>query len=653
MNDLNLTAVMEPRYVLTIQDQSVVVGSDFNLTLQENSAPLKLTLGLQGQKGIQGDVGPQGPVGPAGPAGTDGTDGVSFAFDGTDTFANRNLYDAEVVGWRFLASDTGEIYVRLDPTGWSAPIQLKGDTGPQGPQGIQGVQGPIGPQGNPGADGQGFTVDAYAELVNLGTYDNEAEGFSVVDPVTGLLYIRYSVAGTWTNGIQFVGPEGPTGPIGPAGPTGAPGAAGADGADFAFDAVGTLPEKNLYNAQPEGFTFLDEVNGNFYVRNDATIGAWTNAIPFQGPTGPQGAQGDAGISAYDLAVSQQGFVGSVSDWLTTLTAYGVAVSNGFVGTQADWLIHINAYGIAVQNGYLGTQAQWLQDMTAYGIAVLNGYAGTEPEWLIHINAYGRALDNGFVGTELEWLDSLTAYGVAQSNGYAGTKAAWLTSLTAYGVAVDNGFVGTEPEWLTHISAYGVAVQNGFVGTELQWLDSLVGPIGPQGIQGLKGDTGQSLIPDAIDLFANRALYDTELEGFVFMASDTGLIYFRETVFNGTWSVGVPFRGPDGLPGDVTTRSLINTATYTVLNTDLQTGREIKKVDHAVGCAITVPAGLTNQEPCTFIQTNVGQITFAGAVGVTILSADSALLSRVQGSFVTLLPDGDTADLYYLTGDIVA
>jgi hypothetical protein len=199
----------------------------------------------------------------------------------------------------------------------------------------------------------------------------------------------------------------------------------------------------------------------------------------------------------------------------------------------------------------------------------------------------------------------------------------------------------------------VAVQNGFVGTELQWLDSLTGPQGPQGIQGVKGDTGQSLIPDAIDTFANRSLYDTELEGFVFMASDTGMLYFRETVFNGTWSVGVPFRGPEGLPGDITVRSTIDTATYTLLNTDLATGREIKRVDHATGCAITVPAGLTNTEPCTFIQTNAGQITMVQGVGVTIISTDSALLSRTQGSFITLLPDGDTPDLYYLTGDLTA
>lgn len=652
MTDLNLTAVMEPRYVLTIQDESIVVGEDFNLTLQQNSSPLTLTVGLQGQKGDKGDSGDVGPEGPEGPMGPAGADGVSFAFDAADVLANQATYDLEAPGFRLLTTDTGEIYVRLNPTGWSAPVQIrgaKGDTGDQGPQGIQGIQGP---QGNPGQDGEGFQVDAFDSVANLATYAAQPEGFSVVDPVTGLLYFRTSIPTEWTNGIQFVGPQGPAGAQGPQGLQGPAGVDGQNGADFAFDAIGLRFERNLYNSQLKGFTFLATDEGNMYVRSTDAIGTWTPAIPFQGPAGPTGNTGPAGPSAYQVAVDTLGYLGTEAEWLTSLTAYGVAVSNGFVGTQADWLVHINAYGIAVQNGYVGSQAQWLQDMTAYGIAVLNGYTGTEAQWLVHINAYGRALDNGFVGTELEWLDSLTAYGVAQSQGYVGTKAAWLTSLTAYGVAVDNGFVGTEPEWLTHISAYGVAVQNGFVGTELQWLDSLVGPQGIQGIQGIKGDTGQSLIPDAIDILTNRSLYDTELEGFVFMASDTGEVYFRETVFNGTWSVGVPFRGPDGLPGDTTVQSTINTATYTMLNSDFFTGREIKKVDHPTGCEITVPTGLTNKEPCTFIQKNDGQITIVAAPGVTIESADLAMTSRTKTSFLTLLPDDLVPDLYYLTGDIV-
>lgn len=758
MSELNLTAVLEPRYVLTVQNDFVAVDANFNLTLQQDTAPLAITVGLQGQKGEKGDTGltgAQGPQGIAGVDGIDGTDGIDaagvatygeiyatgasvpqtllptdakiLAFDlpgltsgMTSDFANDQIIVTTpgIYLIAFSASLTGPnnaniaftVYVNgirqndlqisktlgangtisavainghFQTTTPNETVEIRGKTldvsdqiviqeanlnvasiganGPQGEQGLQGIQGPIGPQGNPGETGTGFSVDAYDIQANLNLYDNQAVGFSVVDPVSGLLYIRINNPGEWTNGIQFVGDPGPTGATGPAGPQGPAGVDGAAGSDFSFDATGLRSERNLYNSQVVGFTFLATDEGVVYVRETSTIGVWTDGIAFTGPAGPAGPQGVQGISAYDVAVSTQGFLGTASEWLTTLTAYGVAVSNGFVGTQADWLIHINAYGIAVQNGYLGTQAQWLQDMTAYGIAVLNGFVGTEAQWLVHINAYGRAVQNGFAGTELQWLDTLTAYGVAQSAGYVGDKASWLKTLTAYGVAVSNGFVGTEPAWLTHISAYGVAVQNGFIGTESAWLASLIGPIGPQGIQGIQGETGHSLIPDAIDLLANRSLYDTELEGFIFMASDEGKIYFRETVFNGTWSAGVNYVGPagidgidgvDGLPGDVTVQAEITAATYTMLNTDFLTGREIKKVNHLTGSTLTVPSGLTNKEPCTFIQTNDGPITFAAGVGVTIVSMDSAFSTRTKASFATLLPDSVTPDLYYLTGDIV-
>jgi hypothetical protein len=52
--------------------------------------------------------------------------------------------------------------------------------------------------------------------------------------------------------------------------------------------------------------------------------------------------------------------------------------------------------------------------------------------------------------------------------------------------------------------------------------------------------GGSYPPDAAGLLANRGTYDAQPEGFSFLATDTGDLYFRETATPGTWSDPVPF-----------------------------------------------------------------------------------------------------------------
>ncbi len=72
---------------------------------------------------------------------------------------------------------------------------------------------------------------------------------------------------------------------------------------------------------------------------------------------------------------------------------------------------------------------------------------------------------------------------------------------------------------------------------------------------------------------------------------------------------------------------------------------------ATNITITVTAGLSAAAPCTFIQAGAGQLVFVPDTGVTIVSADSLLSTRVQGSFASLVPDLVTPDRYYMTGDI--
>ena len=93
-----------------------------------------------------------------------------------------------------------------------------------------------------------------------------------------------------------------------------------------------------------------------------------------------------------------------------------------------------------------------------------------------------------------------------------------------------------------------------------------GPIGPTGAtgaigpQGPKGDTGADFLIDANGPYANRYLYDSEVENFSFLATDTSVVYFKQTTTSGDWSPGVPFgkgdtgdtgpQGPTGASGTI-------------------------------------------------------------------------------------------------------
>ena len=62
-----------------------------------------------------------GDDGATGPAGADGEDGQSFTVDATGLLSEKSTYDAELEGFAFLATDTGDIYIKNSDTSgdWS------------------------------------------------------------------------------------------------------------------------------------------------------------------------------------------------------------------------------------------------------------------------------------------------------------------------------------------------------------------------------------------------------------------------------------------------------------------------------------------------------------------------------------------------------
>ena len=73
---------------------------------------------------------------------------------------------------------------------------------------------------------------------------------------------------------------------------------------------------------------------------------------------------------------------------------------------------------------------------------------------------------------------------------------------------------------------------------------LTGVPGPQGIQGDKGD---DFSIDAFGLETDLSDHDAEGEGFVYLATDTGNVFFRVGEA-GNWSDPVSLEGPEGPEG---------------------------------------------------------------------------------------------------------
>ncbi len=72
-------------------------------------------------------------------------------------------------------------------------------------------------------------------------------------------------------------------------------------------------------------------------------------------------------------------------------------------------------------------------------------------------------------------------------------------------------------------------------------------------QGLKGDKGDAFNINAVGTLANRTNYDTQPRNFTYLATDVGMVYFKNSDTSADWSTGVAFgkgdTGDTGATGD--------------------------------------------------------------------------------------------------------
>jgi hypothetical protein len=133
-----------------------------------------------------------------------------------------------------------------------------------------------------------------------------------------------------------------------------------------------------------------------------------------------------------------------------------------------------------------------------------------------------------------WIDLLLTD--EQTAALAWREGAWLLDIELPTGEVLRAFTGTARVWPVGSTPQALGGQ-----CESGWVVSA----GGQGPAGEPGPMGPAFQVDATGPTADRALYDDEEEGFAFLDTTTGLLYFRQ---GAGWSDGVQFQGPAGIQG---------------------------------------------------------------------------------------------------------
>lgn len=158
------------------------------------------------------------------------------------------------------------------------------------------------------------------------------------------------------------------------------------------------------------------------------------------------------------------------------------------------------------------------------------------------------------------------------------------------------------------------------------------------------------------------IYVLDLTTYVTDVTRVGIIHNSTSITSGIpcsiTVIGADYDGPQdraaaavgGTGSSTMNQPAPEGVSYTVSNADLA-GNMVRRFSFSSAGTVTVPAGLTGTEPMTVIGTGSGAVSIVADTGVTINSADDLLSLRTQYSSATLIPDADTADTYYLIGDL--
>ena len=385
------------------------------------------------------------------------------------------------------------------------------------------------------------------------------------------LQVENAEAEEYIDVVISVGEKGDTGDKGEAGDDGPPG----DG--LQIDASGTFAGRDAYDAELAGFTYLDTTAGLLYVRETAVAGTWSPGVDFGGADGTSGNTILSGIidPVVGDGVAGDFFINTATNFIfgpkTTVWPVGVSIKGdpGTVGTDGNTVLYGNyvptSHGID-GNFFIHTGTYFMYGPKAAGVwpagSSLVGPTGADGNTVLYgiANPTSQGNDGDFyintitsfifgpkgTPTPGEWPAGATLVGAAGADG--NTILYGIGDPTAEGVD-GNFYINTATNFL-----FGPKASDTWpAGTSL---------VGPQGVE------GASFTVDATGLFSGRSAYDSEAEGFSYLATDEGNLYIRETATPGMWSTAIPFGKGD--PGEgVQVDATGSTAGRAVYDTQLE------------------------------------------------------------------------------------
>lgn len=338
---------------------------------------ISLAIDIRGEQGIQGDP---------------------FTIDASGLLSERNTYDDEGAGFTFLATDTGDVYIKnsIFTGDWGPPISFVGQKGwspvlntvEDGNRvvlrvsdwvGGEGTKPPIGgyigndgfasdPSG--GTDIRGlrgeFFIDVAGFLSDRGDYDNEERPFTFYATDNGRIYLKNSDAfADWTTGFDWRGERGPDGEVGSQGENAHTITTGT----FTVPAVSSTVNVSVINTSwmAVGQVLFIETAGYYIV--SAIV---STAIVTLQNTGYTGNASPATLIAVSKKVSPGGIAGASVDTTTLWNIAGNTLAargkfGGLSGTTLGWDEIIN--GVVI-GGVSNAGARFIGTTAPYGLAKL-------------------------------------------------------------------------------------------------------------------------------------------------------------------------------------------------------------------------------------------------------------------------------------------
>jgi hypothetical protein len=321
---------------------------------------------------------------------------------------------------------------------------------------------------------------AYELAASRGYSGTEAQWLaSLVGKNNYELAISTGFSGTLLQYLEsLVGPKGDEGDIGPQGVKGDP--ANAISVLGKFEDPGDLPPSG--NAGGDGYY----IQGHLWVWSGTE---WEDLGVVQG------------LSAYQLAVEEDGYVGTLAEWLESIKGksnYALAVEAGYTGTVEDWLIAVAGPKGDKGDSVTGPKGDPGQNLVIAGkVAAFENLpdptvAPAFAAWIAGQNLYvtisGAWVDCGtYVGPKGDQGDSIKG-----DKGDKGDLGAGLTLKGKFDTTAGLPATGELGD--------GYLIQGHFWGWDGdEWLDLGViqGPQGEDGVKGDKGDTGNSMVAKGI------------------------------------------------------------------------------------------------------------------------------------------------------------